>query len=250
MKHERNAYELLLSCQNFDRNSLPSFDFHLHTNWTDGENTVQEMHNAASKAGLTHILFSEHVRNTSENWFFGFAQQVRESVSNNCLALVGIETKIMDFDGNLDVTSNIMENADLVMASVHRFPGEEGIIEKNSNQFNKFSQYEDPIETEFRLANLILENPEVDILGHPFGMSYKRFNLVPSIQKIKQLIKKAAQTGTAFEVNSRYHPNLWELIDLCKKYGAVISLGSNAHSVKEVGKIVHQLQDEVKCAIN
>lgn len=241
----------ILDClQNFDRINLPKFDFHLHTSWTDGENTVKEMHETALKEELSHILYSEHVRSTSEDWFTQFANEVRELDRRGCQAFVGMETKIKNFQGELDVTPSLINQCDLVMASVHRFPGEEGIVDKNSKQFKQTTGYDNPIEIEFQLANLILENPQVHILGHPFGMSYKRFGLTPPRQKIIQLIKKAAQTGVAFEINTRYHPDLHELIDLCRKYGAMISFGSNAHSIQELGNVQRRLKEEVGYAVN
>ena len=48
------------------------------------------------------------------------------------MLLVGTEVKIKDFDGNLDINKSIRKKCDLVMASVHRFPGEKGnILKKN-----------------------------------------------------------------------------------------------------------------------
>ena len=43
-------------------NNIPNIDLHLHTKWTDGENTVEEMHKEAISKGCSHILFSEHSR--------------------------------------------------------------------------------------------------------------------------------------------------------------------------------------------
>lgn len=251
MNNEKSVFfKTLLANQNFDRNNLPLFDLHLHTNWTDGKNSVSAMYSEAVKYGLKYILFSEHVRMSSDKWFLKFANEVRECKNINCLAFVGIETKIINFNGELDVSSFIVENCDSIMASVHRFPGEEGIINKNLDDFIKNSSYDDPINTEYKLANLILENSQVNILGHPFGMSYKRFKLNPPRKKIIDLIKKAAKMGVAFEINSRYHPDLWDLIDLCKKHEAIISLGSNAHSIVEVGAVISQLKNEASCATN
>lgn len=247
IQKQKNAKKILASLQDFGRETIPNFDFHVHTNWTDGDSTVEAMHAAAVNLGLSHILFSEHVRQTSETWFFDFAKEVQGLDNTKTTALLGMETKIMNFQGDLDTTTSMINKCDLVMASVHRFPGEEGIIDKNTNQFNINSHFENPIDIEFSLANLILENPDVDILGHPFGMTYKRFKLIPPREKIVQLIQKAAKTGVAFEINSRYHPNLWELIDLCKKYEATISIGSNAHSVNELGIIVNQLKRGMLC---
>ena len=81
-------------------------------------------------------------------------------------------------------------------------------------------------------------------MGHPFGMSIRRFNIQPTEDDFKQIIKKAAETGIAIEVNSHYHDNSWEIINWCKEFGALISLGSNAHNVNKVGHINRILKGE------
>ena len=68
-------------------------------------------------------------------------------------------------------------------------------------------------------------------------MSFRRFKVVPEDGKMRLLIKKAAKNKKAFEVNSYYHPDPWKLIRWCKEEGTLISLGSNAHSIQEVGDI-------------
>src|SRR2546423_803656 len=123
----------LAAMQSITRANIPRRDFHLHTIWTDGAVGVIEMHQSAIAAGLECVLFSEHARRTSGDWFPDFARQVRELPSGECRALVGVETKVDDFSGAIDSTPAILDLCDLVMASVHRFPGEEGIVKGTEN---------------------------------------------------------------------------------------------------------------------
>ena len=96
-------------------------------------------------------------------------------------------------------------------------------------------------EIEYELSLAILENPSVDILGHPFGMSIKKFNLRPSVDQMISLIRKAAKRNVAIEVNAAYHSNFWQIVDWCRDNDAMVSLGSDAHSIQEVGSIVNML---------
>jgi len=219
--------------------SLPLFDFHLHTSWTDGAQTSKEMYDQAVSEGLEFVLFSEHARQTSEDWFFDFAKEIRNLPQTPCKPLVGVEAKVADFNGNLDTTEKIMETCDLVMASVHRFPGEKGIVKGFAEVDPK-----EAVDIEFQLANAVLDNSHMDILGHPFGMSFRRFHVIPEDDKIRQLIKKAARNKKAFEVNVHYHPDPWKLIRWCQEEGTLVSLGSNAHSTKQVGKIIRVLSGD------
>ncbi len=101
------------------------------------------------------------------------------------------------------------------------------------------------VDLEYALSWAVLSNPQVDILGHMFGMTYKRFGKVPPDERIKELIARAAEFGVAVEVNSNYHPNALQMLRWCQEYGAKISFGSNAHALQEVGAILRQLQKEV-----
>ena len=80
-----------------------------------------------------------------------------------------------------------------------------------------------------------LDNPRVDILGHPFGMTLNRFGFEPEENLFDELISQCRKKNKIFEVNYRYHKNPKILIDKCIKNKTKLSLGSNAHSKEEEG---------------
>ncbi len=216
---------------------VPRVDLHMHTDWTDGAASVAAMYEQAVARGLSAVLFSEHARASSGDWFPTFAAQVR-GLAGPCRALVGAECKIAEFDGSLDSAPSILAQCDLVMASVHRFPGESGTIHGTNGGFTP----DQAVEIEMRLSLAAMDNPAVDILGHPFGMSLSRFKIQPPWPCFMALIEKAAATGVAFEINAKYHSDPWRLIDACRQAGAPISLGSNAHQPDDVGLISRLLE--------
>ena len=218
--------------------NLPKIDSHLHTTWTDGEASVYEMYCEAVKKNLTHILFSEHSRKTSTDWFYKFASEVRNLPSYPCKAYVGAEVKIETYHGDIDTNEEIIGLTDFVMASVHR-------LIDSSGQTLQFSETnpDDVIDLEFQLTWAALENPNVDILGHLFGMSYRRFNLSPPEEKIHALIEKASKFNVAIEINSHYHPDPKKMISCCQEYSALTTFGSNAHSLATVGEIIQHLDE-------
>ena len=111
----------------FKKGEIPKIDFHLHTNWTDGKNSISEIYENAKKKGLKIIVFSEHVRNTS-NWYQKFSSEVKNLPTKYCKAIAGCEAKILNSNGDLDLNNSILENSQAIMAVVHRFPGELGQI--------------------------------------------------------------------------------------------------------------------------
>ena len=216
---------------------IPKIDLHVHTNWTDGKHTVKQMVKAANKKNLHTILFSEHSRANSKGWFSKFSKEVKKNRSykktGSCNALVGTEVKIKNLDGSLDLNQNIKKKCDLIMASVHRFPGEKGNIFKNKSKFTK----NEAIELEFQLSMSAIKNSKFDILGHPFGMSIKRFKATPKWHLFKKLIKECKRNDKIFEINFHYHKNYRKLLEECLRTKTLFSLGSNAHHMNELGKI-------------
>lgn len=227
--------------QNLAPGQIPAHDFHMHTNWTDGAHSSADMHAAAVKKGLKSVLFSEHARRTSGDWFFQFAEEVRSLPQEHCQTLVGVESKIDNLDGELDLAPAIADCVDLVMASVHRFPGEEGIVKGTANY-----SAEEAIQLELRLTLAAIENPLVDIIGHPFGMSLRRFRFKVPDECFLEVITKAARFDVAIEINPHYHTDLWKIAGWSKEAGAPLSLGSNAHNVSEVGRVQQELKTQEK----
>lgn len=226
--------------ENLSKGKTPPLDMHVHTNWTDGKNSVNEILKAADENNLSHIFFSEHSRKESGNWFLEFKRQILNGNKKfKCKGIVGTEVKVLNLKGDLDISDSIARNSELIMASVHRFPGEKNLSSSKIN-YDK----DEVIKIEYNLSMAALENPQTNILGHPFGMSLKRFKVIPPLKLFEQLIKKTASEKKAFEINIGYHTNIVELIQLSLKNSCLISIGSNAHTTQEVGKINNFLKKE------
>lgn len=231
---------LIFKARDLDLSHLPKTDCHLHTSWTDGEASVADVYAAAVAGGLNAILYSEHSRKTSTDWFKSFADEVRALPSSPCRAYVGTEVKVETRAGDIDTTVAISDHCDFIMASVHR------LIDANdvTVQFAD-TDPEQAVDLEYALTWAVLPNPQVDILGHMFGMSYRRFGKIPPDTMFRGLIARAAECGVAVEVNSHYHPNALQMVRWCQEFDARISFGSNAHALKEVGAIMRQLEREL-----
>jgi histidinol phosphatase-like PHP family hydrolase len=236
---ELTSPQLIFEARALDLTRLPLVDSHLHTSWTDGEATVTETYRRAAELGLEVILYSEHSRKTSVDWFPQFVEEVRALPVSPCRAYVGTECKIESLDGEIDTVPAISELCDFIMASVHRFPDEQG----GAIAFGEVSPQE-AVEREFTLSWAVLGNPKVDILGHMFGMSYRRFNVTPPAEKMRAVIARAAEYGIAIEVNAHYHPDPYQLIEWCREFKARITFGSNAHALESVGSIGRLLAEK------
>jgi putative hydrolase len=232
---------VIFPARELDLGNLPRIDAHLHTAWTDGQGRVGEVYAAAVGARLEAIVYSEHSRKTSVDWFPTFAAEVRGLPQAPCRAYVGTECKVESRSGAVDTAPDISNLCDFVTASVHRFPDAQG----QALRFDEVAPGE-AVELEYQLTWAVLENPVVDILGHMFGMSYRRFKVDPPDEKFQALIERAARFGVAVEINTRYHAKCSKMIQWCRDYDAFITFGSDAHTLKDIGANVKFLHDEIQ----
>jgi len=217
-----------LSCFNPRDFGAWGVDFHMHTSWTDGRDSIEAMHWQAVEIGLKAILFSEHARFSSASWFGEFAGAILALPSDKCKALVGVETRITDEAGNLDLSPEVSRRCHLVVASVHRFPGQKDF------DTSKLSGAE-ALDVELSLGLAAVTNASVDILGHPFGMSIARYQASPTDDMFRELVRAAARHGCAVELNSKYHAKFFKnWLAIAIEEGARVSLGSDAHCIEDL----------------
>ena len=224
-----------------------NFDFHIHTNQTDGLSSPEEIVEKAISLKLKAIAFTEHV-NKNSGWFDNFKKRIDALKKNkNIRIFLGIEAKANDFNGRLDATPDMVTKSDIVIGVVHRYPdGKGGLIPLN--KIKNLGQ-DKAAETEFRLALGLLENKNIDILGHPFGV-YSKFFKKFQQSYIEKLISESLICNTAIEINT-YYVSLLGLLErkkffaLLKKINPYISIGSNAHHRDEIAYNFNILKKEI-----
>jgi len=210
-------------------NSYP-LDYHLHTDYTDGTVSAKKMSEAAIAKGIREVLFCEHIRSTS-TYFPSYAKEIRSLTFDNFKAHIGVETKILDTDGNLDCPSEVYSYSAAIVGSVHRIPNYD---DRKSITWKEVS-LEEAIRIEFELASAIIDRSRAHILGHPMGMVISNWDFFPEEQLI-QLAYACEKHNKVFELNSRYCPDPNSKIDIVQQAGCKISFGSDAHSTKLIKK--------------
>ena len=212
-------------------------DSHLHTNWTDGENNINEMADIASNLGLEWIMFSEHNRQKSDYSYKSFSQEIvkKSSFYKDLTLIKGAECKIKNYKGDLDISEEALEFSDIITGVVHRFPGEKGNILKSPKNRYTDSQKIKALEIERELMLAGIASRKFSVLGHPYGMTIKRFDLLPDINYFKELMIACNNNNVIFELNLRYHSKILNnLVEMLKRYKVSWTIGSNSHSCKEL----------------
>lgn len=220
-----------------------NFDFHIHTNQTDGLSTPEEIVAEAISLKLKAIAFTEHVRKNS-GWFDDFKKRIDNLRNNNNIRIFfGIEAKAIDFNGTLDATLKMIGKSDIVLGVVHRYPdGKGGQIALNET---KNLGLDKASETEFKLALGLLTNKDIDVLGHPFGVYSKFFNKFPE-DYMKDLLIESLKKDKAVEINTKYIFEKDRFFKLFKEINPYVSLGSDAHSKEEIAKSFDLIREVVK----
>lgn len=205
-------------------------DLHIHSNYTDGQDSILDIVKQAEKLKLQTIAITDHIREGS-TYFDQYQEEIELIRKNSKLnILIGFEARIKNFKGEIDVNRAVLEKADIKIASVHRFPIGKQLF--NPGLFSKEIAQE--IELEISLAGI--ENKAFNILGHPGGMCLMYFNEFP-LNYFEEIIAACKKHNIAFELNSEYHQAVYpELKKILKKHDPLISFGSDAHVARDIGK--------------
>jgi DNA polymerase (family 10) len=192
-------------------------DLHVHSNWTDGNNTIEEMAKAAQRRGYRYIAICDHSPTVGiTNGLTGerLLKQIKEIERLNrklkgFKILSGIEVDIRS-NSQLDLNDEILEKCDIVVAAVH----------------TKFTQPQDEMTRRIIKA---IENPNVDILAHPTGrLIGKREPYQVDMDKIMDACKA---NGKVLELNA--YPERLDLSDIncrkAKEKGIKIAISTDAH---------------------
>ncbi|MEA3223063.1 MAG: DNA polymerase/3'-5' exonuclease PolX [Thermodesulfobacteriota bacterium] len=214
LREDRGEIELGRVPDLIDYNDVRG-DLHIHSNYSDGKNSIKEIAEFAKDLGYEYIAITDHSR--SAKYANGLdekrlrkemreIERVEEEVGIRIFK--GTEMDILR-DGSLDFDDDILRDLDIVIAAVHMFPKQD-------------------------LTEMILKacsNPHVDAIAHPTGrLISKREGYRADIDKV---IECAASTNTALEINCYY--DRLDLSDVnarkAKQAGAKIILSSDAHNL-------------------
>ncbi len=198
-------------------------DFHVHTDWSEGTNTIFEMVEAARKLGYEYIAVTDHSKamgvahGLSEERLLaqiGEIHKLNDKLSDFHL-LTGIEVDIKA-DASLDLPDSVLKQCDVVVAALHT------------------GQKETRREITGRLITA-MENENVDIIAHPTGRiigEREAYEL-----DIDALLEASARTGTTLEINA--YPGRLDLSDInarkAQRRGIMMAIGTDAHNTGHLG---------------
>ncbi len=190
-------------------------DFHMHTDWSDGVGSLEEMVRTAYEMGLRYIVIGDHSQSARvakgldpqryrQQWKL-IHELNQEYNKLGFHILRGCEVDILP-DGSLDLPNELLEEFDFVVASIHT----------RLNQDNTY-----------RILKA-MENPYVNLIGHPTGKAYGTREGYPL--DFKRIMRMAKETNTALELNTFRADISPENVRLCMEEGVMVAIVSDAHS--------------------
>jgi len=198
-------------------------DLQMHSTWSDGRNTLEEMVAGCAAHGYEYMAITDHskalamvngldARRLKLQWLEIDAIRARHPEIH---LLRAMEIDILA-DGTLDLEDEMLAGLDLVMVSIH-------------------SRFELPAEQQTARVLRALEHPQVNILAHPTGRKINRRK--PIALDVEAVLARAAELGVAVEINAS--PARLDLKDthamLARELGCRIVISTDAHRIAELG---------------
>ena len=191
-------------------------DLHMHTTYSDGRATLDEMVDAAKAYGHAYIAICDHAQRLRDG---ALERQAEEIAAVNTRVkglqvLRGVEVDIRR-DGSLNMADDLLAGLDWVMASVH-------------------SGFNGPRDELTKRITAAMENPNVDCIGHPTGRKLNR--RAPYELDLDAAFAQAVETGTFLEVNAQ--PDRLDLMSsharAANQAGVLIVVSTDAHRIHEL----------------
>lgn len=202
-------------------------DLHMHTTWSDGAQSLEEMVNQARRKGYEYIAITDHSK------FLRVANGLNETKLrkqrieierindkyDDIHVFAGVEMDILP-DGTLDFDNELLREMDFVIGAIH----------------SSFNQSQEKIMQ--RLENA-MENPYVTFIAHPSGrLLGRRSGYAVDMEK---LIQRAKETNTALEINA--NPNRLDIsaywARIAQDNGVHIVINTDAHSYQMLDHMTH-----------
>ena len=215
-------------------------DHHVHSTFSDDAvSTLAENVAAATAAGLTTVRLVDHVRQ-STTWVPEYLAAVRDLERPEGLTvLTGVEAKILDASGALDIPT-LPPGIDRILIADHQFPGADGPLGPSAVRERMAEGWAvDEVLDQF--VNALI----AAMRRHPGNQLAHCFSLLPKIglaeddlgaERVQAWARAAAETDTLVEVNEKWGCPSADLLRSLRVAGAELVASTDSHHAPDVGR--------------
>ncbi|MGE5543528.1 MAG: PHP domain-containing protein [Bacillota bacterium] len=215
-------------------------DYHTHSRYSDGQEKVERIAEAARRQGLSEVAVTDHGPNVLVSGVKNLDsyQQLLEEIESleipEIRVLAGAEANIIDLKGMLDIPPPVYEKLDVLICGLHPYsiPGNirDGyrLFGRNHLRHLSHSRRQKAVNANTKATVAALENNPVDILSHP-GLFFE----VDMVEVSRACIREEV----LFEINCGHHHPELEDVETAFRVGVEFIINSDAHFYDTVGEL-------------
>lgn len=215
-------------------------DHHVHSTFSnDALSSLGDNVAAAVEAGLNTIRLVDHVRSSSD-WVADYLAAVAKlRIPAELTVLTGVETKILDISGSLDIPA-LPSGIDRILIADHQFPGRSEPLSPNEviTRLDAGWSIDDALDD---LVNALIHAME----RHPGNQLAHCFSILPKVglseeqlgsERISAWAAAAAATDTLVEVNEKWGCPEAATLEALGRSGATLVASTDSHRAEDVGR--------------
>ncbi|MDN3254836.1 PHP domain-containing protein [Streptomyces sp. MA25(2023)] len=220
-----------------------SVDHHTHTSFSDGRDSLREVVSAAEARGLRALYVTDHVRRDTD-WLPSYTAAVREAAdrAGRLTVVCGVETKMLDTAGRLDVPDDLTGVTHLAIAD-HRFPLPDGpslpeeVAEMLADGRLTSEAALDALTAATTAALHSVPAGRTAHLAHLFSVLPKSGldEAAMGRARLTRIAEACRATGSAVEVNEKWRCPSPGTVRVLRGLGVRMVAGSDAHTAAAVG---------------
>ncbi|MCK9163064.1 MAG: histidinol-phosphatase [Bacteroidales bacterium] len=255
------------------------FNYHSHSTYCDGKNSLEEMAQSGIEKGLSYFGFSAHSPVPFDNDFGLQYSEIQNYLSETIRLKVKYEDKIklftsMEFDYIPKISEDILErakeyNLEYIISSVHLVNSGNGLWfidgSKQESYDNGLREYfggdiRKAVKTFYNQTNEMISNVKPDIIGHFDKVKmhnkdrYFKENDPWYVDLVIQTIEMMKENDVICEINTRglykgrsndYFPQTTWIKELAKR-GVRVTISTDSHKEDEVDKLFVECWNDLK----
>ncbi len=219
-------------------------DYHTHSRYSDGRQSVEDIVNAAVNKGLQEVAITDHgplaavIGVKSADDYVKIKQEIADLAGrheDDITILLGAEANIRDLEGTLDIDPESIEELDILIAGLHPYTlpttiqdGWSITVQNSLRHLGKIFRDKAVTANTKAVVEVIYQHPELDILAHP-GLFFK--------VDVEEVSRACIKNDVLFEINCGHkYPSISDIIE-AKRIGVDFIINSDSHFSATVGRL-------------
>jgi putative hydrolase len=215
-------------------------DRHVHSRFSDGEGTLAQNIAAAEARGLLRLTCVDHVR-VSTDWVPAYVEAVGAARPSTRISLsCGIEAKLLDTDGTLDLPTGL-DGVDAIYAADHQVPLADGPHHPREIR----AEIESGARDAAAVIEAIVNSTAAAARRYPRVVIAHLFSVLPKVglserdvppELVQRLAAACAESGACVEISERWHCPSAQTLRPFLEHGVTVLVSTDSHSSETIGR--------------